>query len=205
MTGKRIGYVRVSTFDQNPERQLENIELDKKFIDRASAVSRNRPQLKMMMEFVREDDIVIIHSMDRLARNLRDLKDIVDELVSQKVQVHFIKENLKFSGSNDSISNLILCMMGAFAEFEYAFIKERQLEGIELAKRKGRYKGRKRALDEAKLILLKEAMRTRKSKSQIARELGVCNFTLYKYLAEMGYDNKKNHFPDAKENKQAMS
>ena len=125
MSGKRIGYIRVSTTDQNPDRQLENIPLDKKFIDYASAKSTNRPQLKSMLEFVREDDIIIVHSMDRLARNLKDLKDLVDGLVTRKIQVHFLKENLQFSGENSATSNLVLHLMGAFAEFEYAFIREK--------------------------------------------------------------------------------
>lgn len=84
MTGKRIGYIRVSTVEQNPDRQLEKVQLDKKFIDYASAKSQDRPQLQAMLEFAREDDVIIVHSMDRLARNLRDLKELVDELVSRK-------------------------------------------------------------------------------------------------------------------------
>ncbi len=182
MTGKRIGYVRVSTTDQNPDRQLENIELDKKFIDYASARCTNRPQLKVMLDFVREDDVVFVHSMDRFARNLKDLRNLVDLLVSKKIQVHFIKENLHFVGSDSPMSNLMLSLMGAFAEFEYAFIKERQKEGVEIAKKQGKFRGGKKKLDESKVEILKKEILTRKSKSQIAKDLGISRFTLYRYL-----------------------
>ncbi len=184
-TGKRIGYVRVSTSDQNPDRQLEGIQLDKKFIDYASAKSTNRPQLKTMLDFVREDDIILVHSMDRLARNLKDLRDLVDSLVKQKIQVHFIKENLQFNGQDSAMSTLLLSLMGAFAEFEYAFIKERQKEGIAVAKKQGKFKGSKKKLNSEKIELLKEELKTRKSKSQIAQELGISRFTLYRYLEKI--------------------
>ena len=184
-TGKRIGYVRVSTSDQNPDRQLEGIQLDKKFIDYASAKSTNRPQLKTMLDFVREDDIILVHSMDRLARNLKDLRDLVDSLVKQKIQVHFIKENLQFNGQDSAMSTLLLSLMGAFAEFEYAFIKERQKEGIAVAKKQGKFKGSKKKLNAEKIELLKEELKTRKSKSQISQELGISRFTLYRYLEKI--------------------
>lgn len=183
MTGKRIGYIRVSTTDQNPDRQLENVQLDKRFIEYASAKSTNRPQLKAMLEFVREDDTVVVHSMDRLARNLHDLKHLVDSLVSKKIQVHFVKENLIFSGENSATSNLVLHLMGAFAEFEYAFIHERQREGIEIAKKRGRFKGRKKKLDEVKVEDLRiRLLCTRESKTKIAKDLGISRFTLYRYI-----------------------
>lgn len=185
MTGKRIGYIRVSTSDQNPDRQLENILLDKKFIDYASAKSTDRPQLKLMLEFVREDDIVIVHSMDRLARNLRDLRFLVDNLVSRHIKVHFVKENLTFDGNDSSMSNLLLSIMGAFAEFEHDFIKERQREGVAVAKALGKFKGGKKKLSQEKIEILKRDMLTRKSRSQIAEELGVSRFTLYKYMKKI--------------------
>jgi len=185
MTGKRIGYIRVSTTDQNPERQLENMPLDKKFIDYASAKSTDRPQLKAMLEFVREDDIVFVHSMDRLARNLRDLRNLVDTLVKKSIQIQFVKENLIFSGKDNAISNLMLSLMGAFAEFEYAFIRERQREGIEICKKKGKYPGRKTKLTNEKIEIIKNELQTRKSKTQIAIDLGISRFTLYRYLEKI--------------------
>lgn len=182
MTGKKIGYIRVSTTDQNPDRQLENISLDKKFIDYSSAKSTNRPQLKSMLDFVREDDVVVIHSMDRLARNVKDLKNVVDALISKKVLVHFIKENLVFTKDESATSNLILHLMGAFAEFEYAFIRERQREGIEVAKKKGIFRGRNKKMNSEKIEILKNDLKTRKSKTMIAKDLGISRFTLYRYI-----------------------
>lgn len=183
MPGKRIGYIRVSTIDQNPDRQLEKIQLDKKFIDYASAKSTDRPNLKLLLEFVREDDVVIVHSMDRLARNLKDLKNLVDHFIGLGVEVQFVKENLIFKGENSPYSMLMLHLMGAFAEFEHAFIRERQREGIEIAKRKGKFKGGTRKLNGDKIELLKTQMTTtRKTKSQIAKDLGISRKTLYGYL-----------------------
>lgn len=186
MTGKRIGYIRVSTTDQNPDRQLEGIIIDKKFIDFASAKSTDRPQLQLMLEFAREDDIIIVHSMDRLARNLKDLRETVDTLVSKGIQVQFIKENLVFSGRDSPMSILLLSLMGAFAEFEYSFIKERQREGIAVAKRQGRNIGAKKKLNKEKIEILKAEIVTNKSKTKIAEDLGISRFTLYQYLKELG-------------------
>lgn len=191
MTGKRVGYIRVSTADQNPERQLEGIKLDKKFIDYASAKDTNRPQLRMMLDFIREDDIVIVHSMDRLARTVRDLLTLVDKLISNKIQVHFIMENLIFSGQDNAMSNLLLSVMGAFAEFEYAFIKERQAEGIKIAKANGKFKGSKKKLNKEKIEILKNELKTHKHKSQIAKELGIGRATFYRYIKNLGIDVMK--------------
>ena len=185
MSGKRVGYIRVSTAEQNPDRQLENIPLDKKFIDYASAKSTNRPQLAAMLDFVREDDVVIVHSMDRLARNLKDLKELVDGLVCRNVHVHFIKENLQFSKDNSSLANLMLHMMGAFAEFEYAFIAERQREGIAIAKKRGRYRGRQKKLNEERIEILKKELKTSKTREQIAKELGIARVTVYQYIKKL--------------------
>lgn len=182
MTGKRIGYIRVSTTDQNPDRQLEGIQIDKKFIDYASAGSTNRPQLQMMLEFVREDDIVIVHSMDRLARNLMDLRKLVSSLVARKVQVHFMKENMQFNGCDSAMANLMLSIMGAFAEFEHSFIRERQKEGIDIAKKAGKFKGGQTKLTSEKTIRLREMLQNKRRKADIARELGVSRASVYKYM-----------------------
>lgn len=191
MTGKRVGYIRVSTVDQNPDRQLEGVALDKKFVDYASAKSCNRPNLQAMLEFVREDDIVIVHSMDRLARNLKDLKALVDGFIARKIHVHFMKENLQFTGENSAASNLVLHLMGAFAEFEYAFIRERQREGVEIAKKKGRFKGREKKLNSEKIEILKSQLLIRKTKTQIAKDLGISRFTLYRYIDRIREDEDK--------------
>src|ERR1700746_2456598 len=135
--GKRVGYVRVSSIDQNTVRQLDGVQLDKVFTDRASGKDVNRPQLKAALDYLRDGDVLVIHSMDRLARNLDDLRKIVTDLTGRGVQVHFIKEGLLFTGEDSAMSKLLLSVMGAFAEFERALLKERQREGIAVAKRAG--------------------------------------------------------------------
>jgi DNA invertase Pin-like site-specific DNA recombinase len=196
VTGKRIGYIRVSTVDQNPDRQLEGVQLDKKFIDYASAKSTNRPELKAMLEFIREDDTIIVHSMDRLARNLKDLKSLVDGFLAKKIKVNFIKESLLFSGENSAQSNLILNLMGAFAEFEYAFIIERQREGVEIAKKNGKYKGTPKKMTPEKIEELKRELLRRHedpdlTKSQIAINLGISRWTMYRCIHEIAKERAK--------------
>ncbi len=127
---KRIGYVRVSSLDQNEQRQLEGIDVDKKFTDKASGKDMNRPQLKAALDYLRDGDVLVVHSMDRLARNLDDLRKIVTDLTGRGVVVEFVKEHLTFTSENNAMSKLLLSVMGAFAELERALIKDRQREGI---------------------------------------------------------------------------
>src|ERR1700744_5309811 len=152
MIGQRIGYIRVSSFDQNHHRQLESIQLDKTFVDKASGKDTKRPQFDIMMSFIRAGDTLVIHSMDRLARNLDDLRSIVQSLTERGVRIEFIKEGLTFSGEDSPMAILMLSVMGAFAEFERALIKERQREGITIAKQKSVYRGRKRSLSAEQII-----------------------------------------------------
>jgi DNA invertase Pin-like site-specific DNA recombinase len=182
MTGKTIGYIRVSTVDQNPERQLEGISLDKKFTDYASGATTKRPQLKAMMDYAREDDHIFVHSMDRLARNVKDLRQIIDDLVIRRVKVQFVKENLIFTGDKSPMSDLLLSIMGAVAEFEHSLIKERQQEGVTIAKKAGKYKGATRKLGPSHLERIKNELKTRKTKTKIAQDLGVSRETFYKYI-----------------------
>ncbi len=185
MSGKRIGYIRVSTIDQNPDRQLQGVELDKKFIDYCSGKNLRRPQFIEMMDWIREDDILIVHSMDRLARNSRELREIVDGLIKRGIQVHFLKEGLRFTGQDDAMSILLLTIMGAYAEFEHAFICERIREGVAIAKKAGKFKGRKPVLDDAKVKYIREQLSTtRRTKASIASEMGIGRTTLYKYLGD---------------------
>jgi hypothetical protein len=95
MAGQRVGYIRISSFDQNPERQLESIALDRVFTDKASGRDARRPQLELLMGFVRSGDSVVVHSMDRLARNLDDLRRIVQTLTRRNVRIEFLKEHLR--------------------------------------------------------------------------------------------------------------
>src|SRR3954467_6334830 len=155
MAGQRIGYIRVSTLDQETQRQLEGVALDQTFTDKASGKDTNRPQLEFMLRFARTGDTVVVHSMDRLARNLDDLRRIVHTLTGKGVQIEFVKEQLTFTGEDSPMASLLLSVMGAFAEFERALIHERQREGITLAKQRGAYKGRKKALSAAAVTELR--------------------------------------------------
>jgi len=180
--GKTVGYIRVSSIDQNTARQLEGRKLDKVFTDKASGKDVKRPQLQAALEFLREGDTLEVHSLDRLARNLDDLRRIVTELTGKGVVVEFIKEGLRFTDDKNAMSKLLLSVMGAFAEFERALIRERQREGIQLARQAGRYKGRKRSLTPDRVKALKARVASGEKKAAIAREFGISRETLYKYL-----------------------
>jgi DNA invertase Pin-like site-specific DNA recombinase len=183
MNGQRIGYIRVSSLDQNPERQLEGVATDRVFTDKASGKDAQRPQLEELLKFVREGDTVLVHSMDRLARNLDDLRRIVQDLTRRGIRVEFVKEGLHFTGEDSPMANLLLSVMGAFAEFERALIKERQREGIALAKQKGVYKGRKKSLTAAQVETARQRVASGETKTKVAKDLGVSRETLYQYLA----------------------
>ncbi|MFM0141280.1 recombinase family protein [Paraburkholderia sp. RL18-085-BIA-A] len=182
--GQRIGYVRVSTVDQNPERQLDGLALDKVFTDKASGKDTQRPQLQMAHDYVREGDTLVVHSMDRLARNTEDLLRMVRELTSGGVCVEFVKERLTFSGnSDDPMARLMMTMLGGFAQFERALIRERQREGIALAKAKGNvYKGRKPSLTKAQIAEVRQRVARGESKAELAANFGVARQTIYNAL-----------------------
>jgi DNA invertase Pin-like site-specific DNA recombinase len=135
-----------------------------------------------MLSFVRDGDTVIVHSMDRLARNLDDLRRIVRDLTAKGVRVQFIKEQLTFTGDDTAMATLLLSMMGAFAEFERALIRERQREGIELAKRRGVYRGRPKALNDEQMAQLRHQAASGTAKAALARQFGVSRETVYQYL-----------------------
>ena len=187
--GQKIGYVRVSSLDQNDARQLDGLTLDKIFTDKASGKDVHRPQLQAMLSHVREGDHVYVHSMDRLSRSLKDLQEVVESLTARGVAVEFCKENLRFErpGSNSgghtaAYSKLLLQMLGAVGEFERALIRERQREGIAIAKTKGVYKGRKPSLNEGMKLKLREMVANGMSKTEIAKNLAISRASVYKYL-----------------------
>ena len=182
MKGQRIGYVRLSTFDQNVDRQLDGQSLDRIFTDKASGKDINRPELDAMLAFAREGDTVVVHSMDRLARNLDDLRKLVQSLTKRGVRIEFVKESLAFSGEDSPMANLMLSVMGAFAEFERALIRERQREGIAVARQRGAYRGRKRSLSDEMVAELHRRVDDGERKAVIARDLGISRETLYQYL-----------------------
>ena len=161
--GKSIGYVRVSSADQNDARQLDGVALDKTFTDKASGKDTNRPHLQLMMEFVRKGDVIFVHSMNRLSRSLSDLQGVVERLTGNGITVTFIKESLTFEPSatgadahKTAYSTLMLQLLGAVGQFERALIEERQRESIAIAKSKKLYKGRKPALDNAGVTSLRQ-------------------------------------------------
>ena len=182
MHGQRIGYVRVSSFEQNSERQLEGISINRVFADKASGKDTQRPALEQLLAFVREGDTVVVHSMDRLARNLDDLRRLVQWFTQRGVRIEFIKESITFTGDDSPMANLMLSVMGAFAEFERALIRERQREGIALAKQRGAYRGRKKALAPERVTDLRRRASEGEKKAQLAREFGISRETLYQYL-----------------------
>ena len=183
--GVRCGYKRVSSVDQNTARQLEGVQVDKMFVDHCSGKDTDRPNLKLCLEFLRAGDTLVVHSMDRLARNLSDLLKLVEDLTKRGIVVEFVKEHLSFTGDDTPMSRMLLAIMGAVAEFERAMIRERQAEGIALAKKDGKYAGRKRKLspvqaDELRLRVANKA--PDESVRSIAREYGFTPQTLYSYL-----------------------
>lgn len=182
MRGQRIGYVRVSSFYQNPERQLYQVQLDKLFTDKASGKDTERPQLGALLSFAREGDRVVVHSIDRLARNLDDLRRLVKTLTKRGIQIEFVKECLSFTGEDSPMANLLLSVTGAFAEFERALIGDRQSEGIALAKQRGAYRGRKKALADNQIVEPRRRAGAGEQKSTLAREFGISRETLYQYL-----------------------
>jgi len=164
------------------EAELEGTELNRVFTDHASGKDVARPELEGLLRFVRDGDTIVVHSLDRLARNLDDLRRLVQELTSRGVQVQFVKEQLTFTGEDSPMANLLLSMMGAFAEFERALIRERQREGIALAKQRGVYRGRKKALAGEQVDQLRRRAVAGEPKAQLARDLGISRETVYQYL-----------------------
>lgn len=186
--GHILGYARVSTVEQDTARQLEALNqlgLDRLFEDKASGKDTNRPALKEAMLYARTGDTLVVHSLDRLARNLVDLLNIVEELNARGVSVKFLKENLVFTASEaDPFSKLSLQMLGAFAQFERSLIRERQREGIALAKAAGAYLGRKHALsdEQVKELVTLDNANHGKNRKALADKFGISRTSLYRYL-----------------------
>lgn len=182
--GKIIGYKRVSSIDQNEARQLEGSELDKVFVDKVSGKDNDRPQLQAMLDYVRDGDVILVHSLDRIGRNLVHIKSLIEEITGKGVEVRFIKENLFFTPLQyrNPMTELMLNMLGSFAQFERDMIKERQREGIAIAKLKGVYKGRKKALSDQQVFEIKGMVLQGVSKNKIAKEFGISVPTLYRCI-----------------------
>ncbi|MGE4193315.1 MAG: recombinase family protein [Pseudodesulfovibrio sp.] len=180
---KHIGYIRVSTVDQNTDRQLDGVDLDKRYEDKISGASTKRPQLQACLDYLRDGDTLHVHSMDRLARSMRDIEDLVKELTGRGITVRFHKEGWTFSGKMDATQTLLFQMLGAVSQFERSIIRERQAEGIAKAKAAGKYKGRKPTLSPEQVQEIKEKVAAGAEKKALAQEYGVSRQTLYRVLA----------------------
>ena len=180
--GQTVGYIRVSSVDQNTARQLDGIELDRSFTDKISGKNTDRPELIAAMSYAREGDTLQVHSMDRLARNLNDLLFIVETLTKKGVKVRFVKENLTFTGEDSPMSKLMLSIMGAVAQFERDLIRERQREGIAIAKENGVYKGRKACLTDEQIAELRARAAKGEGKTELAKHFGCTRMSVYRYL-----------------------
>lgn len=188
----RVSYIRVSTADQNEDRQREGLakyDIEKEFFEKVSGKNADRPRLKAMLDFVREGDTVYIHDFSRLARSTKDLLEIVEYLRGKGVHLVSNKENIDTSTPT---GKLMLTMIGAISEFERENLLERQREGIAIAKAKGKYKGRKRVgVDDDRLQEeFKKYMSRKITKSQMAKNLGVSRATLDRRLVEKGLIEK---------------
>ena len=182
----KVAYVRVSTVEQNEARQLEALDkfgIDKWYVEKVSGKDTNRPKLREMLDFVREGDTVYIHDFSRLARSTKDLLEIVETLNQKKVNLVSNKENLD---SSTPTGKLMLTMIGAIAEFERANLLERQREGIAIAKKQGKYKGRKPVnVDKDTFTAQYERYQKREiNKGELAKILDVSRPTLDKLIAE---------------------
>lgn len=187
MAGKRIGYIRVSSTTQNIARQEEQLlplSLDRVFVDKASGKNIDRPALTQMLAYIRDADEIYISSLDRLGRDCNDLQNLVRAITDAGATVHFLKEALTFTGDDSSLSRLLLNVMSAFSQFERELIKERQQQGIEIAKANGVYKGRTKSLKPEQVEELKSRVATGIPKAKIAREMGISRKSLYNYLSE---------------------
>lgn len=183
----RIGYARVSTEDQHLDRQLAELEklgLKKIFTDQCSGKDTDREGFQLMMDYVRDGDELYVLSMDRLARSTVDLLTVTQTLKEKGVGVHFLKENVHIVpyGEASAISDLMLTMLGAVAQFERSLIRERQAQGIALAKKRGVYKGRK-PISDTVIEKAREMIASGIPKSKVAKKLGVSRNTLYNRLS----------------------
>lgn len=177
----KVGYRRVSSIEQNLDRQ-ELVGCEKVFEEKASGADKERKALKDMIDWVREGDSVVVWSIDRLARDLRDLQDIVCKLIDKGVSISFLSEGLTFSASKeDAFAKLQLHLIGAFAEFERSIIRKRQAEGIAKAKENGIYKGRKASIDYDEVIAMREQGI---GASEIAKKLGIGRASVYRVIQQ---------------------
>ncbi|MGP5080517.1 recombinase family protein [Corynebacterium variabile] len=188
-SGQRVAYIRVSTTDQNLDRQIESVgAVDKIFQDKISGKSTaGREGLSAALDYIRDGDTLVVSSIDRLARSMTDLRQIVNQVVAKGANVEFVHEHMVFSkDSSDPRSTLMLGILGSFAEFERSIIRERQMEGIAEAKKKGAYKGGTPKLTADQVAEVRARVAANEGKVAIARDLGVSRQTIYRALDGTG-------------------
>lgn len=184
LRGRVLAYKRVSSLDQNTTRQLDGLTYDLEFEDKASGKDRERPKLQELLRTAYVGDVVLVHSIDRIARNLQDLESIIKQLVDNGAEVRFVKEGLTFNGKEDGYSTLMLQMLGAVSQFERTMIRTRQAEGIAIKKAAGGYagKGRSRSIDDNMVADIKRRVEAGEKKTKIAADLRISRESIYKYL-----------------------
>ena len=178
----KLGYIRVSTIEQNTARQLDGLELDKAFEDKCSGSNSDRPALNLLKDYAREGDTILVHDISRLARNISDLLELIKFFNNKLVSIQFVKENLIFSHDySNPINNFMLALLGAVYQFEREMILERQKEGIAKAKLEGKYKGKPNTIDRQSVWdLLDQGLSIRK----VAKKLGISPVSVQKIKFE---------------------
>lgn len=179
---EHIGYIRVSSEGQNIDRQLEGVPLDKRFIDKLSGATKDRPQLTLCLEYVRAGDTLHIHSIDRLSRSLRDMEELVSGLVKRGITIHFHSENLIFGQEDNPFATMQLHLLTVFAQFERSVTRKRQREGIDIAKAKGKHLGRPK-LDMTRRNEAIELSKQGMNISEISRSMKLSRSSIYKLLS----------------------
>ena len=180
-----FNYLRVSTASQNTERQLVDIDCDRNFKDVASGKNKSRPQLELMMLSLRTGDLINVHELSRLARNTKDLLELVEQVLSAGASIKFHKENLSFNGDkvDDPFQKLMLTMLGAISTFERDLLLDRIAEGIAIAKTKGVYKGRKSKFSKKQVADIRQRFEDSDNKTKLAEEIGITRAYLYRLIA----------------------
>lgn len=183
-----FNYIRVSTAEQKTDRQLKEVDCDKAYIEKISAKDTNRPELQQMLGKLREGDVINVHELSRLARSVKDLLQVLQQILDEGASIKFHKENLYFEAGKqaDPFQKLQLTMLGAIADFERGIMLSRQAEGIAIAKEKGKYRGRVCRFTKQQLEEIRSKFKAAKKgeRAQIARDYGISRQHLYTIAKE---------------------
>lgn len=201
MDGEIIGYVRVSTIEQNMDRQVEMLQkynISKWFTDKASGKNTARTDLQKLRDYVREGDTVYVVDWSRLSRSVEDLLNLINEFNTKGVKLISLKENFDTS---TSMGKLMVTVIGAIYEFQRAYILEAQAEGIEIAKQEGKYKGRKPVEIENLNFICEQWVKGEITGTQAAQLMHVCRTTAYRKLSEYKKCISDNDFTDESQSK----